>query len=311
MKPTKIILIGLVLAITLPATAQVVDPEKELKSEATKATDEGWRFGGVTTLNFSQLYLSNWAAGGENSYSLNGLVSLFAAYKKNSLTWDNTLDMGYGFMNQYDSPLGRRKTDDKFDFNSKVGYKAFSNFYYSGLLNFKTQFDEGFDYKAEPINGTKISNFMAPAYLTAALGLSYQPNSYFSAFLAPVTGRLTVVNDTTLTTKYSLDPGEKTRFEFGGYVRTVFSKNDFEADFLRNVTLTSKLDLFSNYLKNPQYIDVSWEVLISLKVNKYLTVNLNTHLLYDYDIKFKDNDGNEETRVQFKELLGIGFSYNF
>ena len=310
----KIILLGLILAVMLPTAAQVTDPEATLKSTDTKATDDGWHFGGVTNLNFSQLYLSNWAAGGENSYALNGLVSLFASYKKKSLTWDNNLDMGYGFMNQYESELGRRKTDDKFDFTSKVGYKAFSDFYYSGLMNFKTQFDQGLDYKSDPINGEKISDFMAPAYLTAALGLSYQPNKYFNAFLAPFTGRLTIVNDATLTKKYSLEPGNTTRMEFGGYIRTIYSRNDFEAEFLKNVTLTSKLDLFSNYLDNPQFkkIDVNWEVLIALKVNKYLSVNINTNLVWDYDVKFKQADGiTEKEKLQFKELLGVGFSYNF
>ena len=221
--------------------------------------------------------------------------------------------MGYGFVNQYQT-FGHRKTDDKFDFTSKFGYKAFSDFYYSGLVNFKTQFDNGYDYVADPNGQSPISKFLAPAYLTAALGLSYQPNKYFSAFLAPVTGRMTIVNDELLSAagNFGVNPGEKTRLEFGGYIRTIYSKNDFEAEILRNVTFTSKLDLFSNYLENPQYIDVNWEVLISLKVNKYLSVNLNTNLIYDYDVKFQNaQTGEQESKIQFKELLGVGFSYNF
>lgn len=307
----KIILLCLVLAVILPATAQVTDHESTLKSTDTKAADEGWRHGGVTNLNFSQLFLKNWAAGGEDSYALNGLVSLFASYKKNSLTWDNTLDMGYGFLKQKES--GYRKTDDKFDFTSKVGYKAFADFYYSGLLNFKTQFDNGYNYSVDPNRETPTSRFMAPAYLTAALGLNYQPNKYFSAFLAPLTGRLTIVNDSTLSNAgaFGVDPGSMTRVEFGGYIRTIYSKNDFQAEFLKNVTLTSKLDLFSNYLERPQNIDVDWEVLIALKINKYLSVNVNTHLKYDDDVKFEQENGRKIPKVQFKELLGIGFSYNF
>ncbi|NDV45576.1 DUF3078 domain-containing protein [Paludibacter sp. 221] len=313
MKSKKAILLGLILVLAFPIAAQITSTDAQLRSQESKAAEDGWHAGGVTTVNFSQLYLSNWAAGGENSYSLNGLVSLFASYKKNSLTWDNTLDMGYGFVNQYQSQ-GYRKTDDKFEFNSKVGYKAFSDFYYSGLLNFKTQFDKGYDYKADPEALNPISKFLAPAYLTAALGLSYQPNRYFSALIAPVTGRMTIVNDENLSSigAFGVDPGSKTRMEFGGYIRTIYSKNDFKPEFLKNVTLTSKLDLFSNYLDNPQYIDVNWEVLISLKVNRFLSVNLNTNLVYDYDVKFADPDGGEpKDKVQFKELLGVGFSLNF
>lgn len=301
------------LAVAISTSAQVTDTEKTLKAES-KATEEGWRFGGVTNLNFSQLYLANWAAGGQNSFSLNGLVSLFGSYKKNSFTWDNTLDMGYGFLNQKDDPIKDfRKTDDKFEFNSKVGYKAFSNFYYSGMVNFKSQFSEGYDYKASTSdNLVTISDFFAPAYLTTAVGLSWQPNSYFSAFLAPVSGKMTFVTVNELREKYGVDPDKSMRAEFGGYLRTVFSKNDFQAAFLKNITITSKLDLFSNYLKDPQYIDVNWELLIAMKINKFLSVNINTNLIYDYDVKTKNADGTDgPAKVQFKELLGVGLSYNF
>ena len=313
MQLTCLALLALAGTAALPATAQVTETESVLKAES-KATDDGWRVGGVTNLNFSQLFLANWAAGGQNSFSLNGLASLSAAYRHQDFTWDNTLDLGYGFLNQKDDPIKDfRKTDDKFEFNSKVGYKAFSNFYYAGLVNFKSQFSEGYDYAASTAEHLEtISGFFAPAYLTAALGLSYQPNSYFSAFLAPVSGKMTFVTVPELRERYGVDPNRSTRSEFGGYLRTVFSKNDFQAPFLRNITLTSKLDLFSNYLDHPQYIDVNWEVLIAMKVNKFLSVNINTNLIYDFDVKSKNADGTEgPAKVQFKELLGIGLSYNF
>jgi hypothetical protein len=75
--------------------------------------------------------------------------------------------------------------------------------------------------------------------------------------------------------------------------------------------------LFSDYLENPQNIDASWEVLISMKVNKYISTTLSTHLLYDDDIDIAvdtNNDGITDRfvpRTQFKEVLGVGFSYKF
>lgn len=289
---------------------KAADVENVLKVEVKDEAASGWRFGGVTNLNFSQLLLRNWVAGGQDSYSLNGLISTFASYKKNSLIWDNNLDLGYGFVHQNEDPIKEfRKTDDRIEFNSKVGYKAFSDFYYSGLVNFKTQFGEGYNYKVDPgVEPPVISNFFSPAYLTAALGLSYQPNAYFSAFLAPVSSRFTIVTDENLRASYKVDLDKSMRFEFGGYLRTVFSKNDFQAPILKNITLTSKLDLFSNYLHNPQNIDVNWEVLVALKINKYLSANVSTHLIYDDDIVLPDQTG---PKVQFKELFGVGLSYNF
>jgi len=42
---------------------------------------------------------------------------------------------------------------------------------------------------------------------------------------------------------------------------------------MKNVSFTSKVDLFSDYLKNPQNIVVNWENLITMKINKYISAN--------------------------------------
>ena len=86
---------------------------------------------------------------------------------------------------------------------------------------------------------------------------------------------------------------------------------------MENVVFQTKLDLFSNYLNKPQNIDVSWETLLSMKVNKFISATLSTHLLYDDDIKIAvdtDDDGvTDKTgpRIQFKEVLAVGFSLIF
>lgn len=266
--------------------------------------------GGFTGLNFSQTSLTNWAAGGQNSLSLNGLFNLFGVYKDSVNVWENVLDIGYGFLRQstYD---GIMKTDDRIEFNSKYGRKAFKNFYYAGLVNFRTQFSPGYNY---PNDSVKISNLMAPGYLLAAVGMNYIPNQYFNAFFSPLTGRLTFVLDDELSAlgAFGVDPGERINKEFGGYLRLAFTKGDFKDGFFKNFTIGSKLDLFSNYLENPQYIDVNWETLLGMKVNEYITVSLNTRLIYDYDVRIDYNeDGNPHSRVQFKEILGVGFMYKF
>jgi len=307
----RFFLFALAVVFLVPATAQVVEKEAALRSDATKAAEDGWRFGGVSTLNFAQAYLNNWSAGGENSYSLNGLVSAFASFRRGSFTWDNTLDMGYGFMRQ--PTTGFRKTDDRFNLTSRAGYRAFGDFFYSGLVNFRTQFDKGFNFANDPEGLTPISRFMAPAYLITALGITYQPSTNFSFFLAPITCRITIVNDDVLSAAgaFGVEPGRRTRTEFGGYIRTAFSKNDFEAEWLRNVTFTTQLDLFSNYLHNPQNLTVNWRTLVALRINRLLAVNVSTNLIYDPNVLIADADGNMATRIQFQQLLGVGFSYNF
>lgn len=309
----------IMLAVIFSAVsiAQITDAEKKLRTLSSDTT-LGWTRGGVFAINLAQTSLSNWAAGGQNSVAINGILSAFANYKQGKSVWDNSLDLGYGILKQGKkaSPM---KTDDKIDFLSKYGREAFDHFYYAALLNFKTQMRPGYKY---PDTENKISDLFAPAYLLFAAGLDYKPNPNFSAFLAPLTGKFTFVTDDMLSAAgaFGVTPGETVKSEFGGYVRAIYTKNDFKGEFLKNVSFTTKIDLFSNYTHNPQNIDVSWETLIALKVNKFISVNFNTHLLYDDDIKipFDRNDdgtiGSDEavgSLVQFKEILGVGFSYNF
>ena len=158
---------------------------------------------------------------------------------------------------------------------------------------------------------------MAPGYLLAALGLNYIPNTYFNAFLSPLTGRLTFVLDEALSQKgaFGVAKGEKMKKELGSYVRLAFAKSDFKQGFFQNMSIGTKVDLFSNYLKDPQYVDVNWETLLGMKVNKYITVSLNTQLIYDHDVRIDYNQSgsidDDSPRVQFKEILGIGFMYKF
>jgi hypothetical protein len=298
------------------AFSQITDAEKTLRTQVADST-QGWKRGGVFAVNLAQTSLTNWAAGGSNSFAVNGMLSTFANYKRNKSVWVNSLDLGYGLLKQGGS--GYMKTDDKFDFLSKYGYEAFKSFYYSALFNFKTQMAPGYKY---PDKTNKISDLFSPAYLLLALGLDYKPSEHFSAFIAPATGKITFVTDQKLSDAgaFGVKPGNKSLTEFGGYLRAIYTRNDFKSAFLKNVTFTSKVDLFSNYLEKPQNIVINWETLIAFKVNKFLSANVNTQLVYDDKIKVPfDKNGNGTIEagesvgslIQFKEILGVGFSYNF
>jgi len=304
--------------LSMVTYGQVTEAEAKLKTQ-TKDTLEGWKKGGIVGITIAQTSLNNWAAGGQSSYAVNGVFSTFFNYKKGKNAWDNSLDLGYGILNQKDAKY-TKKTDDKIDLLSKYGREAKKNLYYAVLLNFKTQMTTGYNYPNDSTR-VKISNLLAPAYLIGAIGMDYKPNSHLSVFAAPVTSKFIFVNDTMLSNAgaFGVDKGKAIKSEFGGYVRIIYTKNDFKGEFMKNVSFTTKLDLFSNYTKDPQNIVVNWETLIALKVNKYINININTHLIYDDKVKIgkdSNDDGviteNEtKPRVQFKELLGIGVSFKF
>ncbi|UCG28090.1 MAG: DUF3078 domain-containing protein [Bacteroidales bacterium] len=262
------------------------------------ADSSNWKFGGMGSFTFSQVSLVNWAAGGESSMSGNLFVNLNSGYKKGKSTWDNNLDLGYGLVKQSDQKT--RKSDDRIDFSSKYGRIATGKLYYSVLLNFKSQFAAGYLYPKDSV----ISNFMAPGYILLSLGMDYKPNDRFSLYFSPLTEKMTIVNDKILADSYGVEAGKTVRSELGGFLKIMYKK-----DIMKNVNLLTKLDLFSNYGEDPQNIDAGWEVIITMKINKYLTANFNTHLIYDDDIQIDDGEGNLAPRVQFKEVFGVGLSY--
>lgn len=303
--------------------AQTTELEKTLRKQNIDTTKSStWETGGVISLNLSQVSLKNWSAGGENSLSWSGLVNVFLNYKNKNISWDNTLDIGYGSIKKGESE-NFIKSDDKIDLSSKYGQKILNNLYFSGLLNLKTQITAG--YKL-PNDSTKISNFLAPGYLLGAIGMDYKLNSKFSCYLSPITTKITIVNDQTLansgafgvkpaeydTTNNIIKEGKRTRSEFGGYLKIHFKHN-----IMKNISFQTKLDLFSNYLNNPTNIDINWETLLAMKINKFFTANIATNLLYDDDITIKEDTNGDDIvdksgpRTQFKEVFGIGISYKF
>ncbi len=296
----KITFILLAIALSVSGFAQ----------ESTDA-DTLWKYSGITSLNLSQLSLSNWAAGGDNSLSGNALVKLSADFDDGKKNWDNDLILGFGLIKIGSDP--NRKSDDQIELSSKFGYKAAEKWFYSALLSFRTQFAQGYDNPGE-VDRLTISNFMSPAYLNIALGMDYKPNEHLSLFLSPISTKFTFVLDEALSAAgtYGLDPGQNVRGEFGAYVKFAYKQ-----EILKNVGLDTKIDLFSNYFDNPQYIDVTWDLLLTFKINEFLSASLMTQLIYDYDIKFgfdSTGDGeidSYESRVQFKELFGLGLTYSF
>lgn len=283
--------------------------------------DTIWRKGGIASLNFTQVSLNNWSAGGESSVSGIAIFNYFANYKKGKNTWDNNIDLAYGLtQNGKDDPT---KVEDKIDLATKYGHQAFKDWYYSAMLGFKSQFSEGFNY---PNDSVTISDFFAPAYITLALGMDYKPNEHFSLLLAPITGRIIIVENQDLADfgAFGVDPaeydvngvkvkdGENVRYEFGALLKAMFNK-----DILENVNFQTKLELFSNYLEDPQNVDVNWEMLFAMRVNKYITASLSTQLIYDDNtlITIDENDDGiiEDVgpRTQFKEVLGVGVAYKF
>jgi hypothetical protein len=230
-------------------------------------------------------------------------VNLFAVYKTEKSKWINNLDLFYAL--QKTTSQGTRKTDDRIDYYTKYSRTLSKKWGFGIVGNFRTQFTEGYDYNKTPKELT--SGFMAPAYLTIAPGFDWTPTDYFNIFMSPISGRWTFVADrfAGLGQRYGLDPGKTARFEAGAFVSAIFKR-----DIAKNVNLRSRMDLYSNYLSNPQNVDIFWTNVLTMKVNKWLGVTYNFDLIYDDDVRLFGPNSNAP-RTQIKSLLSVGLTTKF
>jgi Protein of unknown function (DUF3078) len=266
-----------------------------------------WKLGGLYNLNFNQAALSNWSAGGDkSSISLSTLLSLHAFYLKGKHSWDNSLDLAYGFVNT--TSLGNRKSDDRIDLTSKYGYDVGKKWYLSLLGNFRSQFAPGYNYPTDT-SKVKTSAFMAPAYVLLSLGMDYKPNDRFSLFLSPATARWVIVTNDSLASvgAFGVDSGKHVRFQFGAYASI-----NYTANLSKTAIYQTKLDLFSNYLRNPQDIVIYWTNILAVKVTRLISMSLAVNVIYDNDIKSVRTDGTAGgPKPQIQEVMGIGLAYKF
>jgi len=295
---------------------KVVDPTVDAdfrfpdlrKVKKTDITIGIWELDGLADIKFSQGYVSeSWAEGGEGSISTLSILKYSADYSYGKIrNLDTDLEYRLGYIKAGDNDL--KKNYDNFEINAKYGRHAFKDWYYSGLLNFKTQFFKGKEYLNDSTVNV-VSEFLSPAYLVFSLGLDYKPSNKLTVLVSPLTSKFTIVADTASyeQSRYGVGKNEIIRKEIGAYVKAI-SKLKIK----NNISLENKINFFTNYTNNPQNIDVDWELNLKVQLTDYIEMSLNTHLIYDDDVTFIDEDGNERgARVQFKEMFGIGFTYTF
>ncbi len=261
-------------------------------------SDSTWIHGGNFGVTANQLSQVNWAAGGENTFGVNVNFDYAADYKADKHLWNTRLELEYGFTNTESD--GYKKSSDKIYLSSTYGYEIGKNLYFSGSLSFNTQFTAGYDYKLaeRPL----ISTFMAPGYLTAGIGLTWTPKSWFTATFNPATYRGIFVLDQVLADagQYGVAPGQQYKTELGANL-----KLEGKHEIMKNVELFSRLSLFSDYMHEPANVDVNWDLKINLTINEWLSANVGASIIYDHDVMITDKNGTGP-RLQFQELIGVG-----
>jgi hypothetical protein len=297
---------------------KALDNSKLLNAKSIYVKPQYWKYRTEASLIFSQTALTNWVKGGENSISSALDVTGYADYtnKLLKLSSNNFIRLKLGFLKSGDNPL--RKNLDLLETNSKLNHKAFGKFDFSAIMLFKTQVAPGKNYTPDP--PVMVSKFFNPAVLTLGFGLDYKPNKVTSINFSPLSYKGTFVTDTVLIdqTQYGIPKNKKSMNEPGA---SFMITHDFKK--IKNVVITNRLQLFTNYIHNPMNIDVDWELIAVMHLNWFTDVRFNSHLIFDDDTKTvvldKDKqpvlrpDGTvkKTARPQYKEMLGFSLVFRF
>ena len=283
----------------------------------------------VTNISFGQTFLSQWAAGGYNNVSLSGTIDGSANYAKGKLVGTNHLVMDYGFLYSADKPI-LQKNKDRILFESKWGYETpVKHLAYSASFDFRTQFNNNYDYKtpattqdadgnviepsvADWLDARKLkSGLFSPAYINVGVGALWTPKPWFSLNVAPISGGAVIVSIPELRKTYgmALVEGSTTeyrsaRMEFGTQL-----KLDMGWVINENFSYTTQATLFYNYLTPKVEPRITWDNKISWKVARFFAINLSTYMIYDPLVQVNPRRADGKG-LQFKEFLELGFTYS-
>jgi len=297
MKTRILLLLSLLCVISLKAQ----DSTLVATTPAVTDTVGPWTKKGNASLLFNQSTFSNWVAGGENNVSGNLGLNYDFNYAKGDWSWDNKLIASYGIVKTKTSAFAK-KTDDRIYFNSVLGKKATERWYYSAFVNFRTQFTKGYLYTrdGEGEHREEFTSFLSPAYLYAGVGMLYKRDENLKINLSPVTSKFTFVDKAfTLPNEeyFGVKEGKTIRYELG-FNASMY----YKLDVIANVQFENILNLYSNYLEDPQNVDIDYQLNIVMRINRYLTTNLMFQVIYD---------DNAYRGFQVRQVFGVAANYGF
>jgi len=285
---------------------QVVEkPKPEPIIGTVDVEQQDWLNKFDTRLQFSQGYVSpNWYQGGNNSLNLvadfNYSTTLNTKFHPN-LLFENHFQWRTTLASAQDDPYRKYSlTENRFQINSKFGYKAIHNWYYTFNGVFKTPVFNG--YKVG--TNERTASFLSPGELNIGLGMTYNFTNKKNTFtlgvtVSPLSYNLkTVIDHKVSETSHGLDAGKRSKSSYGSS-----SEIKWSWQICYNVKWESRVFAFTNY----EYFQGDWQNTFTFTINRFLSANLNVDVRYDSSVP----PMGEWKRWQLRELLSLGFSYTF
>lgn len=270
-----------------------------------------WLKNGEHSLQINQNSFShNWSAGGNNNFSVLNYHKITLNYKKNKITFNNTIEWRLNMQqNSADTLRKINITDDYLRTYSVLGVSAFiKKWSYTATLEVKTPLFNGF-----PINSkNKARAIFSPLQVNTGIGMGYtlektsKKDKYkktkLTFDLAPFSLNYTIVGDKSVdVTKFGVESGKKSRLDFGSTVNA-----NLTLGFNRFSGFTSRLKYFTNYEK----VLVESENKFTMSFNRFLSSSVYYYLKFDDGVGVA-NRSKGWGYFQYSEVIGFGLSYTW
>ena len=269
-----------------------------------------WSKGAKFQVHASQNYISsNWYKGGESNMAATLYAMGYFNYdNRKGLQWDNKAEWKLGLYGMAsDSLRWLRVNEDLLRLNSKLGYKAFKNFYYTAEWDFQTSLFN--TYKSNTY--IRTSGPFSPIRMSLSAGMDYKWNSMVSVFLSPLSYKLVYVADMSrkegvlleenIAHQVGITDGTRYSNQLGALIRT-----DFDYDFNESIGMEVHFSFFGNYVGKIKGVEVGCEVIGNFKINRFLSAKVSLYPRYDSTTIPADGG---KPKMQFYELISLGFNY--
>lgn len=282
----------------------IVNDIEQDKLDAARALRDAyspWRKEANLALQITQNYATeNWQQGGVNAFSMLWGAKAFANYKKDNISWQNNAEWRVGLSTVSGDTIHKMNTtDDVFQLYSKLGYQFHEKWYASMFVDFRTNLFPSFQKNSNKVNTT----FLTPIRYTMGVGIDYKPIRGLSINLSPATYKLVYANldnpERVDVTSYGIEIGKNIVNEIGSSLRLEWHWRP-----LREIELETKFYFFTNY----KQIETELEIDVDFIINRYLSAKVMLHPRYDGTI---ENATNQKEKIQFKELISVGFAHTF
>ena len=269
-----------------------------------------WSKGAKFQVHASQNYISqNWYKGGESNMAMTMYAMGYFNYNnRRGLQWDNKVEWKLGLYGMSsDSLRWLHVNEDLLRLNSKLGYKAFKNFYYTAEWDVQTSLFN--TYKSN--THVRASGPFSPIRMSLSAGMDYKWKSMVSVFVSPLSYKLIYVAD--MRTKDGVSETENIAYQVGitdGTRRSnqlgALIRTDFDYDFNESIGMEVHFSFFGNYAGKIKGVEVGCEVIGNFKINRFLSAKVSLYPRYDSTTVPADGG---KPKLQFYELISLGFNY--